>query len=245
MSPADVACFARLFDRALTNVREWGLKVPGLSMMEDPMRASCVEYMILFGGVVSAIGCGSSTTTPASPSEAGVSEAAVLSDARRDLTTEGGALALSLVGDPCTQDNTCVTGSCNAPDMTGFTNGYCTYDCRPGRLACPVKTSCIALNGDTPFCYKNCTSDTDCRTADGYICLDVGAPLVLTGQQKVCYPGTAAALNCNYDTDCPPSFPHCTGGTGFMSQPDAGVDDAGRVIRPSTFAQPGNGTCGP
>ncbi len=208
------------------------------------MRASYVKYLFVCG----AVGCGGSTTAATPPSEAGagVSEASVLSDARRDLTTDGsGALALALVGDPCGSDNNCITGNCNQSDMTGFTNGYCTYDCRPGRMGCPVKTSCIALNGDTPICYKSCTSDSDCRTAEGYVCLDVGAPLVVTGTQKVCYPSAAGALNCNYDSDCPPSVPHCTGGLGLPSPPDAGVDDSGDAAPQMRVPQPGNGTCGP
>ncbi|MDP9148981.1 MAG: hypothetical protein M3O36_03425 [Myxococcota bacterium] len=213
------------------------------------MRASCVKYIILFGGVVSAVGCGSSTTTTASPADSGILEAAVRSDARVLLVGDSGAVALNPVGGPCADDPNCLngTGSCQMADTNNLTGGYCAPNCRPGRSNCPPGATCSNINGDnTAICLKTCAADSDCRVAEGYHCIDIGPALALVGPSMVCWPSAAGSFNCNFDADCPPSLPHCTGGTGLAADPgDAGgVDDAGRLIRPPNFAQPGNGTCG-
>jgi hypothetical protein len=86
------------------------------------------------------------------------------------------------IGQPCTQHSDCVASpGVNDPFCLDEThefnpNGYCSHfcdpnvpsDCGPGALCVP--------NG--PFsaniCMVTCTSDAQCRTAEGYACLNMG-----------------------------------------------------------------------
>jgi hypothetical protein len=153
--------------------------------------------------------------------------------------TDGGSKQLYPIGEMCVHSSDCVSNSCQHAD-NGFPNGYCAGDCsvsfstmmpRP----CPSGASCTILNADSPTCYKTCTSDSDCRTSEMYHCLDIGAALTQTGSSKICYP--MMAPNCNYDTDCPPTTPHCTVPSD-AGLPEAGTSDGGDL------PQPGVGTCG-
>jgi hypothetical protein len=151
---------------------------------------------------------------------------------------DGAAKMLYPVGQQCMHSSDCLSNNCNHI-TDGFPGGYCVQDCGMGRYGpqpCPMGTSCTILNADSPTCYLDCMSDTDCRM--GYICLDIGAALTQTGGTKVCYP-MGLPPNCNFNSDCPPSMPHCTGG---YNPAEAGVGDAGDDGGPQ---MPGMGNCGP
>ncbi len=155
---------------------------------------------------------------------------------------DGGAKQLYQLGQQCMHGSDCITQSCNHDDE-GFPNGYCVADCSMRRgmaQPCPTGSSCTTINADSPTCYKTCTSDSDCRASEGYGCVDIGTALVQTGGQKICYP-TSLMFNCNVDTDCPPSAPHCTlpADAGPIVL-DAGDDGGGNNGPP----MPGVGTCG-
>jgi hypothetical protein len=158
--------------------------------------------------------------------------------------TEGGAKMLYQIGEQCMHSSDCISGGCNHIDE-GFPGGLCVADCSVSRSTgmprpCPTGSSCTILNADSPTCYKSCNSDSDCRTAEMYHCLDIGAALTQTGSSKICYP-TTLMPNCNFDTDCPPSTPHCTVPADAGLDAIAPTDDAGN----SNLPQPGVGTCGP
>ncbi len=81
--------------------------------------------------------------------------------------------------------------------------GYCTvFDCEPNK--CPDEAACVVFgaspssvdmcensSGTNPsqrsFCMKKCDSSSDCRTADGYFCLQPeGTAVNVDGTGKVC-----------------------------------------------------------
>jgi hypothetical protein len=205
------------------------------------MRAWFGEVVII--AMVAA--CGAST---ASPSDAGSSNTDLdgaygVPDGR---THFGDSMSKMLypVGGQCMHSSDCLSNNCNH-DYDGFPGGYCVQDCSVGRYGpqpCPMGSSCTILNADSPTCYLSCNADTDCRT--GYQCLDIGSALTQTGPSKICWP-TGLMTNCNVNSDCPPSMPHCTGGynpaeagAGDGGDSGGGGDDGGPPM-------PGVGNCGP
>jgi hypothetical protein len=94
------------------------------------------------------------------------------------------------IGDDCTNHAECAySGSriCE-PNLPG---GYCTiFNCEPG--SCPDEAVCVAYNSvpsprpecadpsdrrlQRTFCMKACSSRSDCRTDDGYDCVDLSDP---------------------------------------------------------------------
>jgi hypothetical protein len=124
------------------------------------------------------------------------------------------------VGAPCSASNPAVCGiemsaSCLDPKLDDYPGGYCNVDpCtnKEGNL-CPVGASCVMLNGENGQCFKNCTMDSDCRTTEGYFCLDMtaddrpGGLWVSGASHKLCSRGT---LICpSSPQDCPSGRPHC------------------------------------
>ena len=77
------------------------------------------------------------------------------------------------VGKPCLLDEECswaVDAACIVPEA-GWPNGYCSRICDDGY--CGGGASCEALQcGDAPcnVCLITCTSETQCRGQEGYIC---------------------------------------------------------------------------
>ncbi len=102
------------------------------------------------------------------------------------------------VGAPCTNDNDCPIDVFGTPDglciqQAPFTNGYCSArigECPApgGAEPCPPGSACthpgIQQTGGADFCLKECATNSDCRTADGYVC----CPAVAGQPQSVCYP---------------------------------------------------------
>jgi hypothetical protein len=147
------------------------------------------------------------------------------------------------VGAPCMATSPGVCGieqsaSCLDPKLDDYPGGYCNVDpCtnKEGNL-CPIGASCVLLNGENGQCFKNCASDSDCRTGDGYFCLDMtaddrpGGNWVSGASHKIC---SRSVLSCpNSPSDCPSARPHCLlpndGGPAFVDAgSDAGASDAG------------------
>jgi hypothetical protein len=121
------------------------------------------------------------------------------------------------IGDKCLVSSDCATNSSRLCD-TSQPDGYCTvFNCTND--TCPNNAACVVLQPATPgcpyddyqtpsrssrsLCLATCNSDSDCRTAEGYVCTSpLGAPwraLILDNNQgeKVCIvaptPGTADA----------------------------------------------------
>jgi hypothetical protein len=164
------------------------------------------------------------------------------------------------VGDPCQATDPAACGtdqnaSCLDEKIDDFPKGYCNVDPCTNVVGylCPIGSSCAELNGENGQCFKNCASDSDCRTADGYFCLDMrgdardGGLWLSGGSKKVC---SRAVLTCpNSPTDCPAARPHCVlpddGGTAYVeagaidatTASDAGAD-AGLVAPPTPICVP-------
>jgi hypothetical protein len=93
------------------------------------------------------------------------------------------------VGSPCGGDSECHTegqyaGQCLL--TPSFTNGDCVLPCAHG-FGCPLPNmECRPLPNGAFDCFAACTSDSDCRTGDGYRCCPdwggAGSP------GSVCYP---------------------------------------------------------
>lgn len=78
------------------------------------------------------------------------------------------------VGSPCASDEAC-TFLGDAACITTFENGYCSRICDDG--ACGPGGGCAELDCDGQacnVCLARCTSDSQCRFEDGYVC-DLGA----------------------------------------------------------------------
>ena len=103
-------------------------------------------------------------------------------------------LALSLaacrpeIGDPCETSTDCSPSGDRLCDITAQPGGYCTvFNCEP--TSCPEEAVCVRF-GDSrspvegcedplglgpyarTFCLKKCEDSGDCRSDEGYECLD-------------------------------------------------------------------------
>jgi hypothetical protein len=96
------------------------------------------------------------------------------------------------VGTPCDYDTDCHTegqyaGTCMQP--AEFPGGYCALPCSVG-FTCPLAgmTCRNQPPSTTPWqCFKDCSTDGDCRLAEGYKCCPPWGPN--QSAQHVCYPG--------------------------------------------------------
>ncbi len=134
----------------------------------------------VLGGVLgvglSVAGCGSSTTTP--PAVDAGTEAAVDVAPVVDVVTpvDTGPPAPTGIGLACESEGapfppmqgTCRTGQLCLSRALGFAGGYCTRICSGGGN-CGADAVCGRLQG-FPVCFQRCTSNADCRTAQGYVC---------------------------------------------------------------------------
>jgi hypothetical protein len=200
--------------------------------------------------VCSALGCSSSSGQPASDAGSevevgsGVDAAAGGScsgahflldpkDGKCKLdgtTTNVGAPCMGAISPAC---GTEPTASCLDPVLDDFPGGYCNVDpcsAADGHL-CPIGSSCVQLNGENGQCFKDCSTNSDCRTSDGYFCLDMTADdhpggLWISGaSHKVC---SRAIVTCPASpADCPFAIPHCVLPDGGAAYTDAGPDDSG------------------
>ena len=98
------------------------------------------------------------------------------------------------VGQPCTQHSDCVASAgvnnpfCFDEAHEGFSNGYCSHFCDPSAPGdCDANSVCTYGPVGGSVCMATCTSDADCRTAEGYTCQTFNFPPV-----SYCYPGPSA-----------------------------------------------------
>jgi hypothetical protein len=171
-------------------------------------------------------------------------------------TTNVGAACKATDPAACGTDQ---NASCLDEQLDQFPGGYCNVDpCTDtvGHL-CPLGSSCVELNGENGQCFENCSSDSDCRTAQGYFCLDMsgdtadGGLWLSGGSKKICSRGI---LTCPLSPhDCPSARPHCVlpddGGLAYVDAgsadaagPDAGYGDASSDAAPVAPPTP---TCVP
>lgn len=90
------------------------------------------------------------------------------------------------VGDGCRLFSDCTLGGYCIPERdesgarTGFDGGYCSASCEGG---CATGSLCATL-GDFETCVRQCTLNTECRTSDGYVCVQPPSG----GDQNACLP---------------------------------------------------------
>ena len=105
------------------------------------------------------------------------------------------------IGAACMTTIDCGTDSrsaCNNEAGDGYPGGYCFMEPCDDVNICPPGATCVALGGESSGCFKECTADTDCRAAEGYVC-----QLFVTMPPKGFGPtANACAFKCLRDPDC-------------------------------------------
>lgn len=131
-------------------------------------------------------------STPSSPRDGGdVITDVVSTEAAPDVTFEDRqdtGPAASGIGRACVggegfslEQGDCEDGQVCLPDQFGFPNGYCTQRCGGG-TRCPADSICVTA-GHVAICMKTCTTASDCRLDEGYVCNPAGS-----GGRRVCIP---------------------------------------------------------
>ena len=82
------------------------------------------------------------------------------------------------IGSRCSSNTQCGTSPYDCA-ISGYPFGYCEKSCTTDG-DCPADSLCSAV---VKACRRVCSSDTACRTADGYTCQSVA------GGRGVCEPG--------------------------------------------------------
>jgi hypothetical protein len=104
------------------------------------------------------------------------------------------------VGDPCTKASDCNEGSVC---LTSLPNGYCSVKgCQSG--SCPSGSECFQFDSGDTYCLKTCTSSSECREDEGYVCDSDNT--CWASQQTGNSPIGGA---CGSDTDCKDSGAYC------------------------------------
>jgi len=162
------------------------------------------------------------------------------------------------IGDSCTTNADCSLTGDRLCDITSK-NGYCTqFNCLPGK--CPDEAACVGYytrlasecmtrvpdqRFERTFCMKKCESSSDCRTSEGYDCLDprqatgVSAVVLEAGEAastKVCMEHTVAPAPAS--SGKPPGS--TSEGPPICVAPGVSVPDAG-APKPDAAA-PGDGS---
>lgn len=120
-------------------------------------------------------------------------------------TTNVGASCDTSGADPkCGTDP---TATCNNATQDGYPGGYCSWEPCSTVKQCPLGSSCAHLAGESNACWKNCTSDGDCRSPD-YGCFDIDPLYTAGASHKVCF---LKMFACNTSADCPALQPTCSG----------------------------------
>ncbi len=78
----------------------------------------------------------------------------------------------------CDNDSQCLTG-------TSYPNGYCAKSCT-APTDCPDGSTCVDATGYGATCLLTCTAGADCRTGDGYDCVELPAHGSTTTTAMVC-----------------------------------------------------------
>jgi len=105
------------------------------------------------------------------------------------------------IGTACTSTSDCGTdarSACQTAAGDNYPGGYCFMEPCNDVEVCPPGSTCVALGGESPGCFKSCSADTDCRTSDQYVCqLFITAPPTGFGPSD-----HACAFACTRDADC-------------------------------------------
>jgi hypothetical protein len=143
-----------------------------------------------------------------------------------DTTTglcSGASSVINTIGGLCSADADCSVGRhpwCLTSDMN-FSGGYCTSYCR-SEATCGSGNFCVpglvTDNPDIGLCLEGCKAKSDCRA--NYNC-------IAYNNENVCFPSCKTDMDCigNGQT-CDATSGLCSGG---MTQPDAGMVDAGAI----------------
>jgi hypothetical protein len=137
-------------------------------------------------------------------------------------------------GAVCTANTDC-TANHDDPiclDLFVFPNGYCSEFCDITLQDCSAGNICYAglhlsKNG---VCLHTCATDSDCRTAEGYGCVDEGiaSKVCIIAPETICddYLDNDHDLltDCQDPTACQ-TLPACTPGAGAIGQPCAEHSD--------------------
>jgi hypothetical protein len=87
-------------------------------------------------------------------------------------TNQTDADCVGPIGEGCTEDAQCSSGMCATAVGFGLPGGYCSADCSASPAVCGAGAHCGVERFSLRFCNKSCTTDDDCRTAEGYACFD-------------------------------------------------------------------------
>ena len=155
--------------------------------------ASCVEagFTLIGGGTVKI--CTAPCTTATAAADC-TRENYSCVDKNADMVAEscGEAQGMQELGDSCGRDNDCggtslgANGICwaeafnNGALKSGFPGGYCTLRCTADATICGAGSVCFDTGirqgpegtPNTKICIDPCGMDNDCRTAEGYACVD-------------------------------------------------------------------------
>jgi hypothetical protein len=105
------------------------------------------------------------------------------------------------IGTPCTSTVDCgsdARSACQNEAGDGYPGGYCGMEPCNDLDVCPAGATCVAIGGETPACFKSCTTDDDCRKAEGYVCqlFSTTPPVGYGPSDKAC------AFPCKRNEDC-------------------------------------------
>jgi len=127
-----------------------------------------------------------------------------------DLMNGGGKCAPdpanAAIGTRCTTTIDCGTdprAACQTEPGDGYPGGYCFMEPCDDVQTCPPGATCVALGGESPGCFKSCTTDAECvrQPASGtehYVCqLFSTAPPGGFGPTNM-----ACSFPCARDADC-------------------------------------------
>lgn len=117
------------------------------------------------------------------------------------------------IGTACTSTVDCGSdprSACLTEAGDSYPGGYCGMEPCNDIDVCPPGSTCVAIGGESPACFKACSTDADCRTADGYVCQLFGTtpPAGFGPTARAC------AFKCTEDAQCQP----CKGGGADQCQ---------------------------
>ncbi|MBV8762348.1 MAG: hypothetical protein JO257_33975 [Deltaproteobacteria bacterium] len=131
-----------------------------------------------------------------------------------DLSNAGGKCAPdpanAQIGTRCTTTVDCGTdprSACQTEAGDGYPGGYCFMEPCDDVQTCPPGSTCVALGGESPGCFKTCTTDADCvrqpaSASEHYVCqLFSTTPPTGFGPANM-----ACSFPCARDSDCDKSL---------------------------------------
>jgi hypothetical protein len=84
------------------------------------------------------------------------------------------------IGSPCVDDADCQAIDSrflcihSVIDLIGAPGGYCTACCnQSGKDACATGIDCVGADGVYLVCISHCTSNSQCRAEDGWVCREM------------------------------------------------------------------------